>query len=122
MSFGYSVGDILTILKLADDLKKRFSQAPKEFRTISEEVKRVWTVLHDIHDIPVDGLNKQQGQDVQRILQGCREVLEDLKVKLDKSKVLAYTTSDWKIKNHVHYITVQLATGQDKPVRFLQPP
>lgn len=37
MSFGYSVGDILTTLKLADDLKKRFAQAPKEFKAISDE-------------------------------------------------------------------------------------
>jgi hypothetical protein len=37
MSFGYSVGDLLAILKLADDLKKCFSQAPQQFKTISEE-------------------------------------------------------------------------------------
>ncbi|XHF98069.1 hypothetical protein AWENTII_001639 [Aspergillus wentii] len=98
MSFGYGVGDILAILRLADDLKKRFSQAPKEFSKISEEVKRVWTVLHDIQDIPVDGLDSQQEKDIQRVLQGCREVIEDLKLELDKSQVLAYTTSDWKAK------------------------
>ena len=37
MSFGYSIGDLLAILKLADDLKKCFSQAPQQFKTISEE-------------------------------------------------------------------------------------
>ncbi|PKY01209.1 ankyrin [Aspergillus campestris IBT 28561] len=98
MSFGFSVGDILATLRLADDLKKRFSQAPKEFRTISDEVKRVWAVLHDLDDIPIDGLNQQQGRDVQDISQGCREVLEELKVKLDRSQVLAYTNSDWRSK------------------------
>lgn len=58
----------------------------------------MWTVLHDIHDIPADGLNEQQKQDIQTILEGCREVLKDLKVKLDKSEVLAYTTPDWKTR------------------------
>ncbi|PLN76154.1 ankyrin [Aspergillus taichungensis] len=98
MSFGFGVGDILATLKLADELKKRFSQAPKEFRAISDEVKRVWTVLHDLEDIPVNGLNKQQARDVQDVSQGCREVLEELKVKLDRSQVLAYTSSDWRSK------------------------
>lgn len=61
-------------------------------------VKRVWIVLHDLNDLPADGLNKQQRQDVQTILDGCREVLKDLKLKLDKSEVLAYTTTNWKSK------------------------
>ena len=37
MSFGYGVGDILATLKLADELKKRFTQAPSEFKAISGE-------------------------------------------------------------------------------------
>lgn len=59
-------------------------------------VKRVWIVLHDLNDLPADGLSEQQRQDIQAILDGCREVLQDLKVKLDKSEILAYTTTDWK--------------------------
>lgn len=30
------------------------------------------------------------------ILDGCRDVLRDVKAKLDKSDVLAYTSTDWK--------------------------
>ena len=37
MSFGFSVGDFLATLKLADDLKRRFAQAPSEFKAISGE-------------------------------------------------------------------------------------
>jgi hypothetical protein len=40
MSFGFSVGDILTTLKLADDLKRRFSQAPAKFKAISDKYDR----------------------------------------------------------------------------------
>lgn len=41
MSFGYSIGDFVAILKLADDLKKRFSQAPREFKAVSDEYVRL---------------------------------------------------------------------------------
>lgn len=58
----------------------------------------MWTVLHDIHDIPADGLNEQGKQDIQTILEGCREALKNLKIKLDKSEVVAYTGCDWKTK------------------------
>ncbi|KAL2821430.1 ankyrin [Aspergillus cavernicola] len=98
MSFGYSLGDIVLALRLADDLKKRFSQAPKEFKIVLDEVKRVWAVLHDIDDIPIDGLTPQQSQQMHEVLQGCQEVLGDLKVQLDKSHILAHTTPDWKDK------------------------
>lgn len=37
MSFGFSIGDIFATLKLADELKKRFAQAPSEFKAISGE-------------------------------------------------------------------------------------
>lgn len=45
MSFGFGFGDILATLKLADELKKRFSQAPKEFRAISDEYDTDWLIL-----------------------------------------------------------------------------
>lgn len=65
---------------------------------VINRVKQVWSVLHDIDDIPIDGLNEQQRQQVQTILQGCQEVLDELKAKLDKSHILAYTTPDWKTR------------------------
>jgi hypothetical protein len=37
MSFGFSVGDFLATLKLADGLKMRFAQAPSEFKAMSGE-------------------------------------------------------------------------------------
>lgn len=37
MSFGFGVGDFLAILKLANDLRGRFAQAPKEYKSITEE-------------------------------------------------------------------------------------
>lgn len=37
MSFGFGVGDFLAALQLADELKKRFAQAPSQFKAISGE-------------------------------------------------------------------------------------
>jgi hypothetical protein len=37
MSFGFSLGDFLAIFKLANDLRGRFAQAPKEYKSINDE-------------------------------------------------------------------------------------
>ncbi|CAI7565300.1 unnamed protein product [Penicillium viridicatum] len=37
MDFGYGAGDIYTFLKLANDLRKQFKNAPSQYRIISEE-------------------------------------------------------------------------------------
>jgi hypothetical protein len=37
MSFGFSVGDFLAIIRLADDVRGCFVQAPKEYKAISGE-------------------------------------------------------------------------------------
>jgi hypothetical protein len=37
MSFGYSVGDFLAILQLANDLRSRFAQAPRQYKAITDE-------------------------------------------------------------------------------------
>ena len=37
MSFGYSVGDFIVILQLANNVRERFVDAPKQFKAISDE-------------------------------------------------------------------------------------
>lgn len=37
MSFGYSVGDFVLLVQLANDLRCRFAQAPREYKAITEE-------------------------------------------------------------------------------------
>jgi len=37
MSFGFSVGDFVAVLQLANDVRKQFVDAPSQFRAISEE-------------------------------------------------------------------------------------
>ncbi|RAH64392.1 uncharacterized protein BO66DRAFT_242507 [Aspergillus aculeatinus CBS 121060] len=98
MSFGFGVGDFLATLQLADNLKKRFAQAPSGFKAISADVKSLWAVLHDLDDIPKDGLSATQKAELDVIVQRGREVLMEIEGKLSKYNVLAYTASDWKSK------------------------
>jgi hypothetical protein len=37
MSFGCSVGDIITVLQLANKIRERFVDAPEQFKAISDE-------------------------------------------------------------------------------------
>ncbi|KAJ5532214.1 hypothetical protein N7494_008766 [Penicillium frequentans] len=96
MSFGIGVGDVLATLKLADELKKRFAQAPSEFKTISGEIKSLWAVLHDLNDIPKEGLSVHQKSEMESIVQKGREVLLEIEDKLSKYNVLAFKTPNWK--------------------------
>ncbi|KAJ5892886.1 hypothetical protein N7504_009577 [Penicillium tannophilum] len=96
MSFGIGVGDFLATLKLADELKKRFAQAPSEFKAISGEIKSLWAVLHDLNDIPKEGLSVHQKSEIESIVQKGREVLLEIEDKLSKYNVLAFKTPNWK--------------------------
>lgn len=37
MSFGFSVGDFIAAIKLADGLRKRFVEAPEQYKTMKGE-------------------------------------------------------------------------------------
>lgn len=52
MSFGFSVGDFLAVLQLANDLGGRFAQAPREYKAIKEEyVLKFWIVKSHINGL-----------------------------------------------------------------------
>ena len=91
MSFGYSVGDILTISKLAWDVYNVYKDAPDEFRNISDEIKS----LHNIVDsdnlqakFQDPRLTSEERERLREILQGCTNVLKDLDKLLIKYKSL----------------------------------
>jgi hypothetical protein len=37
MSFGFGVGDFLAVLKLANNIAVKLKEAPKQYKTISDE-------------------------------------------------------------------------------------
>lgn len=112
MSFGFSVGDFLAVLQLANDLRGRFAQAPREYKAITDEYVlvfgsfnyilltygRVESLILVLNRI--DGLDEeefdQQKDDVNQVIQSCYNVLRDLDSRLRKFHVFAKdSTPDW---------------------------
>ncbi|TGJ79310.1 hypothetical protein E0Z10_g9452 [Xylaria hypoxylon] len=48
MSFGFSVGDFISVFQLANKVRKEFVGAPNQFKDISDEVRSLSIVLHDV--------------------------------------------------------------------------
>ncbi|KAJ5212611.1 uncharacterized protein N7498_004257 [Penicillium cinerascens] len=98
MSFGFGVGDFLAVLQLANDLRGRFAQAPREYKAITEEVESLIIVLNRIDSFDEEQL-KQQKDDVSQVIQNCDNVLQDLDSRLRKFHVFAKdSTPDWTDK------------------------
>ncbi|KAF8419516.1 hypothetical protein EV426DRAFT_644774 [Tirmania nivea] len=94
MSFGYSVGDILAISKLAWDVYNVYKDAPDDFRNISDEIKSLHIIM-DNNSLRVKlqdpKMTLEERKRVQEILQGCTNVLKDSDRLLDKYKSLGST-------------------------------
>jgi len=70
MSFGYSVGDFITVPQLANNIRKHFIDAPDQFKAISEDVKALSNVLRDVDDLlPQRDLTSLQKKDLVEIAQ-----------------------------------------------------
>jgi hypothetical protein len=54
MSFGFSIGDFLTLFEQANKLRKRFVDAPAQFDALSEQYGL--SISYDIH--PLLGFSK----------------------------------------------------------------
>jgi len=91
MSFGYSVGDILAISKLAWDVYNVYKDAPSDFRNISDEIKSLHIIV-DSDNLKAKfqdpNLSLEERERLREILQGCTNVLKDLDKLLTKYKSL----------------------------------
>lgn len=114
MSFGFSVGDFLAVLHLANDLGGRFAQAPSEYKAIKEEyvlsfgsLNHILTIygrieslifaLNRINGLDEKELDNQQKDGVNQIIQSCDNVLQELDSRLQKFHILANdSTPDWR--------------------------
>lgn len=52
MSFGFSVGDILAVIQLANKLRREFADSPDQFKAISDEYvyQKMWLVFTNEED------------------------------------------------------------------------
>lgn len=101
MSFGFSVGDFIAVIELANRVRKEFVDAPSQFKAISDEcvfiqtiifkanylcrVRSLSIVLQDVEDrLSGPDLDELQEKELRDITNGCCDVLNELKKTLDK--------------------------------------
>ena len=89
MSFGYSIGDLIAVVQLANKVRRRFVDSPAQFRAISDEVKCLSNLLRDLDDMTPDrSLTQKHVVDLQDNLHACKNLLNDLDITLDKYQIL----------------------------------
>ncbi|RDW79059.1 ankyrin repeat domain-containing protein [Aspergillus mulundensis] len=98
MSFGYGAGDFLSVMVIANDIRKRFVYAPTQFKSTTERVtisiKSLSNVLRDIDDIdPENVLSNGQKRHLEQISRSCYTVLQDLDHVLGKFQDLDLDSS-----------------------------
>ena len=99
MSFGWGVGDIIAISKLAIKVHIAYKDAPDSCRHISEEVSALRVLIDKVEQhfqSSAIGSNNHQGG--QTVLKGCQSVLEDLDSLIVKYKDLASTNKSLVIQ------------------------
>ena len=83
--FGWSVGDIIAISRLAVIVYTAYKDAPEDYRQISDEVESLKILIDKA--APYFGsttLNTNSRQEGQKALKGCKSVLEDLNSLIEK--------------------------------------
>ena len=92
MSFGFGIGDILTISGLAATVYSAYKDAPDDYKHISKEVRSLQTIVDEaakyFEDTVLSNSKQLEGQEA---LQNCQSVLEDLNSLIEKYKSLAST-------------------------------
>ena len=90
MSFGYGVGDIIAVSRLAFKVYTACKDAPEDYRNISDEVKSLHIIINKaaqhFESTTLSNSCRQEGQEV---LRGCQNVLEDLDSLIGKYNGLA---------------------------------
>ncbi|KAH7310535.1 ankyrin repeat-containing domain protein [Stachybotrys elegans] len=101
MSFGFSVGDFLAVLTLANKIRKDFSGAPAQFKDIAQDVRSLTIVIQDAN-AHVDQMSESQAANFQEILSACYTLLQRLRDVLVNCSIVAEpqkgkkTTRLWK--------------------------
>ena len=87
MSFGYGVGDIMAVSRLALKVYTAYKDAPGDYRNIADEVKSLHIIINEaaqhFESTTTPSSNKQH------ILESCQNLLRDLDALMEKYKALA---------------------------------
>ncbi|RJE21197.1 Phosphorylase superfamily [Aspergillus sclerotialis] len=83
MSFGFSIGDFITVIEHANKIRKEFVEAPCQFKAISDEVRNFSFIIQDVEvDLSGKELDIQQRTKLLQITNSCRSVLEEIEMTL----------------------------------------
>ena len=89
MSFGFGVGDIVTVSTLAWKVFKCCKDASEDFKNLSGEVVSLHVVLKETEDLVTENeMNRDQTSQLKHLAAGCQKVLEDLEKLLNKYQSL----------------------------------
>lgn len=109
MSFGFGIGDFITVIQLATKLRKDFSDAPKRFEGISDEVKSLSILLSDVavhEESAANSLSSSETEDLKTLVKGSTNVLEDLNRLVSRTcLVKIYETDSISHQSHFHFHT-----------------
>ncbi|KAK6822051.1 hypothetical protein RU639_006694 [Aspergillus parasiticus] len=89
MSFGFSIGDFLAVIGLANKIRKEFVDAPSQFKAINDEVRNLSFILQDVEvDLSGKELSDTQKSELQAITDSCRCVCDEIYEKINIYRVL----------------------------------
>ena len=112
MSFGYSVGDVMAISRLAFKVYTACKDAPDDYGNILDEVKSLHIVIdcaaQHFKSTTLSDDNRQKGQEV---LRGCQNLLEDLDSLIGKYSGLAPASASTSTSTSQVLQRVRLGTG-----------
>lgn len=82
MSFGFGIGDIVSLSCLAWNIYQACKEIPARFDQVSLEVLSLHAVLKEVDEaVKEEDLTLPRFEGLQTVLGGCEKVLEDLKGK-----------------------------------------
>ena len=89
MSFGFSVSDFVACIQLARKVWQECRDAPKDFHAVSNEVASLQLVLLRVQETINDKeLSENNKDNLNTLVKGCNETLQELQALLKKYKSL----------------------------------
>ncbi|RHZ64367.1 hypothetical protein CDV55_104908 [Aspergillus turcosus] len=85
MSFGFSIGDFVTVINHANNIRRNFVGAPAQFKALSDEVRNLTIVMNDVQiDLSSNSLSDEQEKELQEIASSCRNVLAGIEKTIER--------------------------------------
>ncbi|KAK9855689.1 hypothetical protein MYU51_002355 [Penicillium brevicompactum] len=90
MSFGFSIGDFLGIIKDIHHIRRVFNGAPAQFKFLNDEVRRLSIIIQDVETyIP----NAAQKDKLEQIANECKELIQDIWTVIGKYREIGQSSS-----------------------------